>query len=340
MAKLTGQMTTRCLGRYLVDLPLDFVLNSEGGQDIDGVKIDVRPMKEAEFRQLMANRTMELEQTSLPGSRKFPYLRAKLPVASNSLGIVFDRAEHDAASSRMGRTLELLAWKNGYRIFATINATDTNFPEYENDDWIKESRTTTQEKLTQLIDVYKRTRGREESDIPSEQGVCILRGFVSGPPSDAESIGLFYHLKDAEDVYFSLRTYSNFREKDTLLDRVDAIKKYLESEKGEQFLRTAKRPLPGILGEEVLLKRLSDANEIREDLLIHDFTYDANSKIGSAETPIVQIDFKNGFRKPEPDRSYNAPFPPPITKPTLSEAEAITLWDAVIPSLRARPGAF
>lgn len=340
MAKLTEHMTTRCVGRYLVDLPQDFVLNSEGGQDIDGVKIDVLPMKEAEFRLLLANRKKELENTLMVGSEKYPFLREIIPLPDHAPGMIFDRAKSDVSGGRLNRTLELLAWKNGYRLLATINARDTTFPEDAHDEIVRENiKTNLPAKLTQLLDVYKRTRGRDDGDIPSEQGVCILRGFVSGPPSDEEGIGLFYHLKTAEDVYFSLHSHSNFRENDTLLDRVGAMKKYLQPEKGEQFLRTAKRPVNDIHGEEILLKRLSDANENHDDLLVHDFTFDANSKIGSAKTPVVQIDLKNGLRKPGPDRAYNAPFPPPITKATLSEAEAIALWDAVIPTLRMRPGA-
>lgn len=33
-------------------------------------------------------------------------------------------------------------------------------------------------------------------------------------------------------------------------------------------------------------------------------------------------------------------YPPPILTPSLSEAEAVYLWDKVIPTLRTRPGAF
>ena len=38
---LTAKMTTRCVGRFLLDLPAEFVLNSQSSTEIDGVKIEI-----------------------------------------------------------------------------------------------------------------------------------------------------------------------------------------------------------------------------------------------------------------------------------------------------------
>jgi hypothetical protein len=54
-------MIPRCFGRYLIDLPESFVLNTEGGQEIDGVTIDIKAQSETEFRQALEARKRVLE---------------------------------------------------------------------------------------------------------------------------------------------------------------------------------------------------------------------------------------------------------------------------------------
>lgn len=340
MKTLTANMAPHCFGRYLIDLPEDFVLNTEGGQEIEEIRIDILPMKESEFKLLLSNRKAELENIVLPGKGKYPALRAALPIADSAHGIIFDRAESDSSSSRMGRTLELLAWKNGYRILATVNAIDTDFPEFANDSWIKESRTTTTEKLSKLVDVFKRTRGRADHEIPTEQGVCVLNGFVSGPPTDQESVTFFYHLKTTDDVYFRVSTQSLHTGKTTLLERVKDIRPFFTRE-GERLLRTEHRDVNGMKGEELLYTtRGEDPLAGENQAMVHNFVFEANGKTGSAMSPIVTIDLVNGNLKPEPDRKSDKEFPLPITKATLIEGEILALWDTVIPTMRRRPGAF
>ncbi|WP_434516415.1 hypothetical protein AB6Q56_07320 [Dechloromonas sp. ARDL1] len=43
---LTQRMTTRCVGRYLIDLPEDFVLNPANPVTVEGIPIKVTPMTE------------------------------------------------------------------------------------------------------------------------------------------------------------------------------------------------------------------------------------------------------------------------------------------------------
>jgi hypothetical protein len=76
------------------------------------------------------------------------------------------------------------------------------------------------------------------------------------------------------------------------------------------------------------------------------FTFEANSKKGSAETPLLNVDFFNGDREdpsaPAEDDLMRIlpPKLPPLSKASLSEAEAVDLWDKTTATLRPRPGAF
>lgn len=340
MQTLTQKMTPRCFGRYLVDLPEDIVLNSDGEQEIDGVKIDIIPMKQHEFGFMLENRTAELERTVMISAEGYPLLRKAIPLPDGTAGVVFDRAESAVSGGRLSRMYELLAWKDGYRIRATITATDTTFPEDANDADLQALTNTTSESLAQLLNVFNRTRGRADDDIPTEQGVCILNGFVSGPPTDQEDAGNVYDLRTAEDVYFTFHTHSIFVEEDTLLDRVPAVRNALIRE-GEQVLRADRRIANGIEGEELLFKIVGDDGMLKKNPLTHNFIFEANGKTCSAMTPFIRVSLINGKRKPEPSyRVYPNDFPLPIEKATLSDAEAIALWDAVIPTIRPRPGAF
>ncbi|NMM25684.1 MAG: hypothetical protein HHJ12_00005 [Glaciimonas sp.] len=336
MQTLTKKMTPRCVGRYLADVPEDMVLNSEGGQEIEGVTIDIKPMTQYTFKLMLAGRKLEIESETTYAEPKVPTLK-NIRNIDGATGFIFDRAV--SPGSNVLRVLELLAWRDGYFIKMTIRARDMSFLKEENrlSDEIRD--TTAPEKLAQLLNVFNRTRGRADNDIPAAQGTCILNGFISGPPTDQEEITLFYHLKTAEDVYFRFSTSSDHARNDTLLDRSKHIEPLIAEGEGKT-LRKGHREVHDIKGTEYLYTILGDESLATNKVMTYKFLFEGNNKIGSAKTPLVTIDFANGDRKPMPERPYDADFPPPITKATLSEAEAVTLWDAVIPTIRPRPGAF
>ena len=134
---LTAHMTTRCIGRYLIDLPEAFVLNSQADTEIEGVKIKVTPMNEIKFENLFHQQQKSLENTRLP-IHGYPYLRATLPLPDSTEGGVFDHAKSSASSGRASRVLELWAWRNGFQIIASIEAFDGTYPENADDDYYRE----------------------------------------------------------------------------------------------------------------------------------------------------------------------------------------------------------
>jgi hypothetical protein len=340
MQTLTKKMTARCVGRYLVDVPEDMVLNSEGGQQIEEARIDIKPMSEPEFELILARRKNELENTVIRGKEKYPLLKKTLSLPNKVLGLLFDHAENPDTGGRLSRMLELFAWKSGYHILATIKATDTGFPEDANDPLLQTLTTTTPKQLAILLSILERTSGRADSEIPTGQGVCTLNGFIRGPASDEESVTVFYHLKTARDVFFRINTASSYSRMETLVERGKKVEPIIAQGEGTT-LRRAKRAVAGASdGEEFLYKMLDDPNSEGHQVMAHKFVFEANSKIGSAKTPLISIEFDNGTMKPMPEQDPEMDAPPPITKATLSEAEALALWDAVIPTIRPRPGAF
>ncbi len=329
MNTITEKMIPRCFGRYLIDLPESFVLNTQGGQRIDGVTIDIKVRSEAEFHRVLDARKQELQLERLIDEPDVGTLK-EITLLPNRRGVIFDRAKNQF--DNVFRVLELMDWRDGYQIKMHIDSLDSSFTKPDDS---KEIPTTTPEKLATLLKVYHRTRPRG-NEIPSDQGTCILNGFVAGPASSAESIRLFYHLNDVDDVYFTLAALSGTRDTDTLLDRMKFLAPIWK--KGGGRLIRSGRLYHELPGQEVLYMTPDEHTKIPTLR----FLYEDTCRGEGITNPSLDVEMNVGKRKPEPDPKdpNEHSYPPPILAPSLSEAEAIHLWDKVIRTLRTRPGAF
>ncbi len=329
MNAFTEKMIPRCFGRYLVDLPESLVLNTEGGQKIDGITIDIKAQSETAFQQALEARKRVLESETLLVKPKTATLK-EIVSLPNRRGVIFDRAENKF--DNVFRILELMDWRDGYQIKMQIDALDSSFT---NPDDSKEIPTTTPEKLAALLKVYHRTRPRGD-EIPSGQGTCILNGFVAGPASSNESLRFFYHLKDVDDVYFTLATLSGPRDTDTLLDRMKFLAPIWKTD-GGRLIRSG-RLYHHLPGQEVLYMAPDEHTKIPT----LQFLYEDTRREEGVSNPMIEVEMAVGKRKPEPEPNDpdESPYPPPILAPSLSDAEAAYLWDKVIATLRTRPGAF
>jgi hypothetical protein len=330
---LTQNPSPRCFGRYLADLPDTLVLNTEHGAVIDGVKVAIDPMEEAKFKLLLQTREAELRNEHMNGEPEVPFLKKIEDTPIIELGKVFNRAETSGAAD-FGRTLELMAWSKGYVFNMSIDAIDSSDPKYQSHPRIKNYSTDTPEKLRQLLSVYERTRGRADNEIPTEQGICLHRGFIKGPPTDQEEVVLFYNLQSTEDVYFEFRTQNDDRPDPPVLWR-GAPETSWGAGKG-CTVRKGRQAPNGLQAEEWLVRGLT------QDMVMgHRFVLEAHSKTMSARMPLVAVDMRTGLRQPGPalSREESAVLPP-LQKAFLCDAEAMALWDAVTATLRPRPGAF
>ena len=62
-------------------------------------------------------------------------------------------------------------------------------------------KTDVAEKSRLIIDVVSRASGRTDLEIPSQQGVCIVNGFVRGAPTAGESIGTIYQFAKIDNFF-------------------------------------------------------------------------------------------------------------------------------------------
>jgi len=270
----------------------------------------------------------------MDGRPDVPYLKKIEASPRVALGKVFNRAESPGTAD-YGRVFELWAWRDGYAMLLTTEARDMSLVDESERPDGDTRKTDTHEKLAHLLKMYERVRGRADNEVPTEQGVCVHNGFVLGPPTDAEEVLVSYHMKNTQDVFFSFETASNLREETNLLDRGKQIESGAADANGHT-VRKGRQEAHGIKYDEWLLTA-----QTTERVPGQLFTFEANSKIGTAKAPIIMITFHNGYRIPASERSMEeSAVLPGITKATLSEAESVALWDMVIPTLRPRPGAF
>ncbi len=332
MHELTQEMTTRCVGRYLIDLPKAMKLNDQYRVVIDDVLVTVTWITQDYFEYQLKEREEELKSLTLYGQDDVPFLKKIEILPSPLIGKIFNRAESQGGAD-FGRTLELHGLRNNYYIKMEIEANDSTDKKYDNEPDIKLFGNDIPEKTQKLLDLFSRTRGRKDTEIPTTQGTCIPNGFISGPPDGREDLGVAYELM--EDVWLGFESDSGILGKTTLLDRGKDIEWGLSENEGKT-IRKGSRKSAGDFKFEEWLSTL----RTNDHIMGHLFLLEANSKIGSIKTPLINIDLHNGLRAPRPERPYDSPEPPVIEKASLSEAEAVALWDAITNTLRPRPGAF
>lgn len=330
IATLTQQMTTRCVGRYLIDLPSQFVLNTSSITRIEGVSFASMPMSKAQFDLLLQRRRLELTNQRIDGEQT-PSL-TDVKELSGGGGLVFNRSR--TGTNPVLRAWELVAWSNGHQLIMTI---DTRDMRYEKPDAKDARKTDVEEKLAHLLDLYARTSTRKDEVVPTVQGVCFANGFVEGTPTDEEWIDVYYHWQGTQDVYASFSSNSGIGPMGTTLpERADAIEKALVSENGAT-LRHGRRQVNGLEFDEWLSQRQPDEGEA----VIYNVTAEMNSKGGNALQPLLVVGLISGDEHPGPALTLEQfATAKPILKATLNAAETVALWDSISATLRLRPGAF
>lgn len=337
-------LSTRCIGRYLIDLP-SALQPASGGQTIEGVTLNIKTATAAEFKKALDARTTALKaaSTSRQGVR-YPILRTMLPLSASSDGVMFDAAEPESVSGRVARLLEVITWRNGYLIRAELEATDTTFPEEKDNETLHAHvKTDVTEKTRLLLDVVSRTSGRADHEIPTEQGACIINGFVKGAATSGEFIRAGYEFARVDHFSLYILSTSLSRGKNTILDRIEKTRPMIERANGKEFRKT-KRNVDGMNGYEVAYTMPNDMDAELKNMMADQFIFELNSAEGSKRKPRLSIEGHNGVMlRDYPNNDDGAEPVASVTRrrgAALSTAAVERMWDKIIPTIRARPNAF
>jgi hypothetical protein len=332
--EMTSDLKSRCVGRYVIDLPGYAV--PTGWVKLQGVMVEAVPKTGEQFKREMDAREAELKATKHLEGYRFLYHYGKVRAIENTRYFV-SLGDH-AASSDIGRTIEIYKWDRGYQLSMVIDAADNTDSEYErktrgtpygNAEW----RINNVAQKTQLgFDLIEKLRGRPDDEIPTEPGACFFGGFLPGKAiSRDEEIHSYFVLPDKPDVSFYLESFGNLGSNDTLLQRTrtSAFRDTLKAADGRLIRAESVELGGGIKADEVLM---AVATTARPPVQGHLISLEANYASG-ARAPYLLLDFHNGYP------NYLAAIDS-IKQASLTEAEAVALWDAVSRTLRPRENGF
>ncbi|WP_241484902.1 T6SS immunity protein Tli4 family protein [Caballeronia zhejiangensis] len=326
----TTDLKPRCVGRYLIDLPGD--VRSAGVVKLQGVIVDFSSKTQEQFEHDMEQLEVELKATKSPTGYRYLYEYGKVRNIDHSR--YFVSLGSRASPSDAVRFIEAYKWDRGYQIKLNIDAVDFLHSEDRDQPWLNDLpvKNDVPEKSRRVFDLLEKLEGRRDDVIPTQPGACFVGGFLPGKAvSEDEEIQSFFALPDKPDVGFSIETFGNMKPGDTLLRRIkdETVSYALKAAEG-RFLRTGSfDTVGGMKAEESLIAALTV-----DTPPVHGFRFSLETNYASgAASPYLLLDMdvgaSNFFTKGEP-----------VTKASLTEGEAIALWDAVSRTLRRRPNAF
>ena len=191
------------------------------------------------------------------------------------------------------------------------------------------------EAVKRLNEVAMNLRIRAEDEIPGEVGVCIDGAFISKPLGvSGENFRLGVRFKDFPDVHFSIDTrVSNVDiERETI---GDVLRRQQDAESdaccsghgawyaGIKFLRRGERGFNGGKGYELLARKPAQGDGAEN----HQFIFEGGGEANNELRPAFDMQMDTGA-----DEQHTA-----RVRPSLTDEEAVALWDALISSIRVRP---
>lgn len=314
IAQLFTKTKTICVGRFLIDVPHESEVVF--GPTSLPWPITTYPGKGDSIDTLIAERLGELDEekawASGPLSDSDSAVGKMINGAMPSQKIIFGVSK---GSSRI------------YRIDSYVKVNGDLFIQ-QADPISSEKDTAVQE----LNTIAASLRSREELEIPTRPGVCIEAGFVSDPSiSDYEALNIGVRLSEYPDVHLSL----SVTKKDALVES-DALEPRLRqaeeiashSENAAWYshiktLRRGRRQIGKWNGFEMLARKPAQAEEGES----HEFVFVSQGEPKNSFLPVLEIEFHTGVQE---NRIGG-------TKPSVSDDEAVAIWDRLTASIRVRP---
>lgn len=203
-------------------------------------------------------------------------------------------------------------------------------------DLFVQTGTSSHKDYASTIDILNSTARRieplQEYSVPTYSGFCIDGALIKDDvESDVEKVKMGVRLKEFPDVHFSIEmTRKDFRVES------DAIEPRLEEARSRAFamgwgawysriktLRKGNRTLGPWKGFEVLV-HIPSRKEIGES---HDFNFVALGVPKNPQVPTVDMKLDTGVRENRPG----------AVKPSVTDEEALYIWDRITTSIRLRP---
>lgn len=314
VARMTKEMKTVCLGRFLIDMPHEAHLWLRGLR-VDGLTIDSFEESTADFRLRVALREKRLkaEPNQLVDT---DYLESVTEVATDNgvAGKIFVHGRTRNEGTRM-RGLQLERYRHeGVVVEAMVHGDGMSFEIGAND--------YNPELIDNLPKLVARLVPNRENGVPTGSGFCFDGGWFRDPLSadQGEQALMNASFPRHPDIDLTLiLAAGNKPEKRTLLQRsadVDARMTVAEKMRLSN-LRAAPRIIGGSVGDELVTRGVE-----YNDAIVYGFWWEVNGTEDNVFIPHFSFTMETG-------KSANGPVPS-----SLSEKAAMTLWDKISSSIR------
>jgi len=308
---------TVCFGRFLVDVPASATV--AWGKASVPLSIDIYPNG--------------INEVDVLAQRFIDELKSEKAIYLDDVALL---QSVDHVTQPEGKIV------TGYNGFQAINDLKVNgYFRLKNDGIVFNTYSFTDEKektIALIKNIARRLRQRAESEIPTEPGNCIEHAFLPDEPETdkekrAELVSIGFRLKEFPDTHLSIsiRPSNPHRSESNKLEwQLERLEKNLKAENANhprlktKYFRRGTRQIHHWVDGFEALSRSPDQADIHG---IHDFGLDFQGVPHDSLKPFAYIGMQTGV-------ANNAAG---ATKPSLTDEEAIAVWDRITSTIRVRP---
>lgn len=303
-------MKTICVGRFLLDVPANSIV-TYGRADVTGWDVStVADENDAAFQLRLQEKEATLRAAlNRKGLQSLESIREVRAENKRGRIYVFNRIWLDVVDSSPQRFDEFVS----IDALIHINGVSYEFKgEIHKDEDVKI-----------LENILSHLLPRKPDEIPVEEGFCFDRGMLNG------NLGVKFHeftvvfvgMEDHPDMAIALSSIAGTNPGKTFLQRDAENSVKLENRWRFHVLREGRRDLNSIPGEE-MLEHVREPNGSK----LQGFMWESLTSQDDVYLPSLSLELNTGHGRPgEPIDS------------SLSDAEALALWDKISSSLRRRP---
>ena len=308
---------TVCFGRFMVEIPESSIV-AWGPATLE-LGIGVFPNRADEVKEAGEKFAQELRSTKAISHEYVPLLLSEELIARPPGKII-----------------------TGYESFDAIKELKINgYFSWDNDGVIIDARPLLENRnraVEKIKSIAQRLRLRGEGEIPSEPGNCIESAFLADrlvegeePPSEHVRIG--FRLKEFPDTHLSIRigpSNPHHSEGNSFEWRLAQLERELKAENPDhprlktRYMRRGPRQIQEWLNGWEALSHSPGEPGVHG---IHDFIMQFKGVPGDLLKPYADIRMQTGVA----DNAAGA------IKPSLTDDEAVAVWDSITSSIRVRP---
>jgi Tle cognate immunity protein 4 C-terminal domain/Tle cognate immunity protein 4 N-terminal domain len=310
--QLTQGARSYCVGRFLVDLPAQVLEVNQQQRYSEVGKIEtIHTISKEQFQQVIAKREQELKAQKHEKDPSLLLQAVNLQAPTDNRTLIYWQRE----STSILKNIDTYSWINNQQFLFTerVGVDDV------------------QAGLSDITKTLNHLQTRQPYDIPTQTGFCIDGGFIADTGYMHEEAQLSYRYKTHPDITVIIQTNGNGDKlrKESLLQReggaMGALLQVFGAMKMQMIktLRKGEKSINGLKGEELLMRIPTDDAKYN-----HNFQWEALGQVNSSKYPFMSITMSTGDTGPDKSKASS-----------LTDEEAIALWDSLLNSWKIRPGA-